>query len=570
MTGCIKRPDIRFGAILLLCTWILFMAHYCMTGQYSGAKKIAICATLLDSLMISLPYFFVSRRWRKSVWIPLPLISVLFEINVLYYRNFRGLPGLSALQSGATFNSFTFAGAAAAFRATDLAAIFGPLAIAAAVWLLLKGRRICSRKFPRGIIIGSSILWITIPSARILLTTCHFYYWTQASETRSKNEYFKEQIGSLKYMESNLAALNQFGLMPYLWNTIASAFSKTRALTTDEIHEIDEFLSERHQAYPIEANRGKNLILIITESLNSTALNRGATPFLDSLITTESTLTAPYLTSQVGEGRSSDGQFMFNTGLLPLTGEALIAHYATMDYPSLPKLLDGYSSAEIIGEDSRMWNHNLTSRSYGYGTLVENVAPSGLDQDMRIFSVGAAMADSMPEPFLLEITSITMHDPYVRPRTSQTLDSITDDRAHNYLSATAHFDSSLRQLISELKSSGRYDRTVIAIVGDHSAYEQALPPDLVCNTVPMVVINAGISRIINQRANQIDVFPTLLDIMGNSHGYRGVGQSLLGPEAPGKTPAKAWRVSELLIRSRKAGNFWRNYNKGEEGCVNQM
>ncbi len=547
----IRRPDIVFGLILILCLWALFLLHFKFIGAYAATRQ-AMLDSLLDSLFLSLPFFFVPRKLRRLVWIIIPATILLFEVNALYFRNFNTLPPLSALFNGNPLNQFAIVGALDSLRWADALFIM-PLAITVFTWGKLSSKRICNDSFPRGIIAGSLVLWLIVPIARFELTARRSYYWSDVVSYSPFKEFNAEMFELMCYTDDTMLACSEFGFLPYLHTAIKSVHTKTHDLTDKEREQITGFINSRNTHAPIRENRlyvNKNLILIIVESLNSAVINTDATPFLNELVNTEGTFTALNLREQVGVGRSADGQFMYNTGLLPLKSETLVFNYAEADYPSIAKALRHHTSLEIIAEDEKVWNHHLTTTSYGYDRLIANVAPDGTDCDARIFDRATQMLDSLPQPFFMEITTIGMHEPYTNPSVTNPPANHPDHNTANYLAAATHCDNAIRKLFDSLKSHDIADNTVIAIAGDHCARPSALAPDLTSRTVPLIIANAGITCQLTDTASQIDVFPTLLDVIGIEQNYRGVGRSLLR-HPPLPTPEEAWTVSSLIIKSRQ-------------------
>ena len=159
---------------------------------------------------------------------------------------------------------------------------------------------------------------------------------------------------------------------------------------------------------PVAADSLKrNLIIIVIESLESRALHFSSDlhPALTGLINRPGTIYIDRCRVLTDYGRSSDAHFMVNTGLLPLRREALVNRYATKDYPSLAKILGG-QSIEIIGEDKSLWSHGLTSRSYGFDRLIDNLAPAAMNQDSIIFEASARALKSIRQPFFMFITTL--------------------------------------------------------------------------------------------------------------------------------------------------------------------
>lgn len=545
------NPALTFGLALTACTFALFAIHAGLIDAFRGLRP-CIAESLLNALTVALPYFFLPARWRtKVIWTVLALLTLIFEINILYYRSFGSIPGLSALKTDGIFSPMVLRSAADLFNPGEFMALAAPLILLIIARKWLKS----GKNFSLRLRLTAVVCWLAAPPLLFVESTYWRQRWDNETGMTVSNQSFGYHLSqNLREMTcaSPYKALTDFGLLPYLYRAVASAFPPKITLTDRQKSEITDFIRHRAESSaPIAANRGKNLILIIVESLNSTTLQTPATPFLNELIRRDGTFTALNLASQIGPGASSDGQFIYNTGLLPLADEPLVANYADCNYPSLAKSLPGYSSTEIIAEGAALWNHHQTTAAYGFDRLIANVAPDGLNQDATILDSAANRLNRLKQPFFAEITTISMHVPYSTPHTTLKISGSDGSRTANYLNATAHFDSELRRFFARLQECGLLENTVVAITGDHPAPQNSgLADSLLCQTVPLIIVNAGPTSKIDLQASQADVYPTLLDVMGAEHPYRGIGRSLLNG-LPEPTPDNARRISELIIRSRE-------------------
>lgn len=556
-----KHPALIFGLSLIGCAWWLFFAFYSQVELNTRLKPLLL-DSLVDSLLISLPYFIVPRKWRNLTWPIFVALTLLFETNVVFFRHFGDIPAMSALKTGDVFNVFTITGAISMFRPSDIFNIFGSLLMLIAIRVVLgRSNSITDTCFPPAARILALIILVMCPILRegAVLRRKYLWYSTATGDSQTTLPFFRYCIERRNEISlfSPLNMLRDRGFVHYIHTAVASYFPSTHTLTPEDHKKIQRYLRSLAPSAPISGNANKNLVLIIVESLNTNAITPNATPFLIRSLAERGTLSALTVTEQVDAGGSSDGQFMINTGLLPLRNEALVANYAETSYPSLAKSLNKSCAVELLAESSKVWNHHITTKSYGYNRIYDNLALD-TDKDSVIFAKAETLLDSLQQPFFMEITTISMHSPYGVLQVSDSIGGIADNRIRNYLSATHHFDRALHRFIDRLKTKGIYENTVIAITGDHSAPATYLPEEFRCSTVPLIVINAGISRRIEGRANQVDVFPTLLDIMGVDSRYRGVGRSLTADSIPRPTPEEAWRVSELLIRARCDAKFLEN------------
>ena len=112
--------------------------------------------------------------------------------------------------------------------------------------------------------------------------------------------------------------------------------------------------------------------LLVVESLNSWVIDlridgREVTPTLNALChDTINNLLTVNIRTQVKNGRSSDGIFMYNTGLLPLTTQAVANTYGKVPYPSLAKMMGNYDSFYACCDEPTLWNVREMSSTYGY------------------------------------------------------------------------------------------------------------------------------------------------------------------------------------------------------------
>lgn len=138
----------------------------------------------------------------------------------------------------------------------------------------------------------------------------------------------------------------------------------------------------------------------------------------------------------------------------------------------------------------------------------------------------------------------TGHNPFKIPDELKTI-SFSGNRngkINDYLTAVNYTDRALGKLLEYLKSRSDWERTMVVIVGDHEALaswrremrSSAEGRDLVADAgyVPMIVINSPIGGNHSQVMGQVDVYTTLLDLMGLPYSWRGMGFSALSPDSP--------------------------------------
>ena len=179
---------------------------------------------------------------------------------------------------------------------------------------------------------------------------------------------------------------------------------------------------------------------------------------------------------------------------------------------------------------------------------------------------------SIKGPFLAQLFTGVMHSPYdydFQPASWISASRQYTPDVRNYLEKTHYFDNQLGIFLESLKQSGLYDNSVIVIASDHSETVDDNPkgrPSLSKNgnECVFIVINASEGKQLSGPIGQIDIYPTLLDVMGlNDYSWKGLGHSLMrndvhsaaeteddtfGTSPMLKSQKEAWNVSDILIR----------------------
>jgi len=317
------------------------------------------------------------------------------------------------------------------------------------------------------------------------------------------------------------------------------------------------------------ASRPDNLVYIICESLESwpiglTVEGKEITPYLNSLISDTTSYFNPRVLSQVKGGRSIDCQLMTLAGLQPVDrGAFSFSYYTSLRY-SVPAAVGSLGTRScLLSCDSRyVWNQASVAESMGIDSLLTretwNLGETGdvnvmdgMMTDGALFGHGVEKfknEDIWPCGSALMSVWITRsgHNPFKLDGSLDVLKLRGDYPSvlRDYLTVTAYVDSSLKILIDYLKGREDWNRTVVVITGDHeglAGYRKEIVKNETLDFVeaeqfvPLIVLNS--SRLKGKDTGvlgQIDIYPTLLDVMGlyGSYGWKGVGFSALDPSRP--------------------------------------
>lgn len=360
-------------------------------------------------------------------------------------------------------------------------------------------------------------------------------------------------------------------------------------MSDKEKHLAENFIKTNCPSYtdnsyktPIEQ---PNVIFIMVESLNAWAVNldidrKPVTPTLNALAADSANIVCLNVISQAKNGHSSDGKFMYQTGLLPLLDRSVAMEYSNRTFPSLVKALkqQGYKAVEICGDEPSLWNIENMSAAYGFDELYHNpelkeeLEAANYLIDKVVMEFSARYLPTLKGHFIAQLFTGVMHSPYnekFEPATWISASKQYTPAVRNYLEKTHYFDQQLGIFLDNLKQAGLYDNSVIIIASDHCEPVDDAPNGRPAiskngNECVFIVLNSRHGKLITGPIGQIDIYPTLLDVIGlNDYPWKGLGHSLLrynvssaaendeehyGNSTLLKQQQQAWTVSNILIK----------------------
>ncbi len=547
-----------------------------------------------DCSMFLILYWILPKRFA---WVSLVIIwflSLFFVLNTWYFRFWHELIIPEFYRLAGNLNIETAASVKALISVTDVVYILLPVALTALYFICFNypkdvNKRVLRRRL---IMVAVSVSLFLISQFAFAVTQTR---WNIQSgvEPQTVTGNLKRNFSDIKD-ECSIYIFQSRGLCLYFINALNNIYtdlssSHTFVPTGIESRRLKRFLEEIPEFPHIkefEKNVGKNVIIILVESLNSDVINRKVngyeiTPFLNTLVNSEGTVSALDIIPQVKDGCSNDGQQLVNTGLLPLSkGVALFTLGDDLIFPRLPEMLKCKSSVAVFGDSGTTWNQYEAYGKYGFKKIFtsldykDSVDVKGLDAAMFDFS--NAVLDTIHQPFIIEFVTFSMHVPFVNKgvRMEKWLDKADlANNERNYLNITHYTDGEIKKFFANLKKRDLLDSSVVFIVSDHSQGLATTPDKMHGDTdrqdqLPMafISVNTGITKSITVPAGQVNVFPTILHIMGaGDSGYHGLDRSLLDTSLTTSVSGKgavrgsgfnsdilrqkrAWQVSDSLLR----------------------
>lgn len=523
-----------------------------------------IFACLIDTTVFFLASMLVTwGRVKPSLLITFVCTMLLALFNVVYARFFdHYIPVLAITQVGNLNDGEVLKCILNGFRAVDfcyvgMAVLFG--------WLY---RRYDGQVLKPKYLKTLGLLWGAMVASVAVFIVVMGLFRDDSFET----SYTRFSPLRVQYYQAPNNMLFRGGFFRRTWTCREDFFQGKMTLDkaqADEIKRVYTDYSER-TTYKTVRDDAKNLIFIIVESYLSVTSDlkvdgKEITPFLNKLKRDSSVYYNGHLQPNINMGESSDGQFIYMTGLLPLKSDITVNLMKGRTVQGLPKALadNGIAvhSHSIVPTSPTFWEQDAMNEIYGIEKLYskfdyQGSVPVYRDlNDGQVFEMASQLDSKAQEPFFSLILTMSMHHPY--DKSEEHGFSLSDEKLtpeyQNYLIDCHYFDQQLEKYISALQRSGVYDRSVIVITADHHAHYSVLNMEEgeISEELPLYIINGGIEpeTAWQGTCNQLDVYTTLLDLFGLTPQWRGLGHTLLKKDYINSVSEQRLRLSEWIIRS---------------------
>ena len=518
--------------------------------------------SMVDALLLLLPYWLLPAKLRiYYVSIIVFLFSFWGLSQLWYYRTYDDLMPFSSFLLFDNISPLLLNSIKASMKLTDILFILPPFFLFILYWFLfvdtIKKTPVNSKK---RVIYTISILLFAILIH--LMNAYVFYSKMQNRTTCHLGIRYVNTVNYISYFDFN-------GFVPFCIHSFIHTILEKRSLDIKEKEEIESFLSKYMLKYTdnqYAVKEKQNLIVIIVESLNSWLINFKldsieVTPHLNQLCQENNSILALHIQPQVKSGRSSDAHFMYNTGLLPINNGAVAVRFGEAEYPSLAKALKGYKSLSMVCDDAKYWNQETAFKSYGFTQLYDSrsmMNTSGNINDHILLEKAANQIKHVDFPFYAQLVTISMHYPYNTleiPSTNISKSKLYTKDIRNFLEKAHFCDNAIGKFIQELKETGIYEKSLIAIISDHNEIDknqienrkETLPED---KEIAMIILNGSQKLNYTSKMEQIDIYPTLLDLMGaNNYPWKGLGHSIFRKDSILLLPLEERRsyISDLII-----------------------
>ncbi len=377
-------------------------------------------------------------------------------------------------------------------------------------------------------------------------------------------------------IENEIVRAEQMGFMNYQVAAVVKTRQEKRELASVSLQDTVKAIQTLQESYPYRdvdqigkepeyfgVGKGKNLIVVQMESLQNFPIhqslnNQVLTPVMNQLA--DQGLYFPYIYQQIGQGNTSDAEFISNTSIYPLGSIAMSTGFGSRELPSLPRLLaqQGYVSNTFHVNEVSFWDRNKMYPALAFDHFYDkpfytndnfnSFGPS----DEELYRVGMEKLLNLHQeskPFYAQFVTVSSHHPFAVPETFSKIQippDLVGTQLGNYLDSVNYSDYALGKLIESLKQNGLWEDTVLVVYGDHQGINSKdTEASLITSKVgvpyhdqvskfniPFIIHIPGLEKgkTIEQTGGQVDMLPTIANIMGISlkeDQFTALGQDLL-------------------------------------------
>lgn len=556
-----RRFIIAFGGCF--ATILAFDVLWSLTTTFRGMSFAGtyIYGVLL-ALLLAAPSVWMRRSWLQTV--VLLLVDGLAIANLMYCRTyFSSIPPASYLLAG---NVMEFGDAILqSLRWSDV--LFPVITIVTIIGLHFTGRRDAGCGVPekarsRGYLAALGVMAVAAGVYGLCVgSPLRHIEWL-------KNECYYRTTPPVIYTLPGA----------FVADLMQSSVTVSEAEKQEALRVLGESVEMRRnggvEVYADSSSVPRNIVMIIVESLEAWPIGAKVegheiTPCLNRLVAdTARTFFARRVLSQVGPGRSIDGQLLMTAGLMPIPEYVYSMRFPDNNYPHLGKMMKqqrGTRNYFLSGDRPTTWNQGVMVMNFGFDVMhfrddwdcsesfTHPTNPSdGSFATQVIDRMRSGEIWPEGESAFLEILTYSSHAPFTIPEEFRRLNLKEQYPAPlgDYIMSINYTDATVGRLVDYIMSRPDAERTMIVIAGDHegiSGWRRDLRNDarfagLVDDEgyVPLIVVNAPQPGRRDVVMGQTDVYPTLIDMAGlkpsadslDSRAFPGLGISALNTLSP--------------------------------------
>lgn len=286
--------------------------------------------------------------------------------------------------------------------------------------------------------------------------------------------------------------------------------------------DLAEIFNPEVRSVPQDSMLKKNVVIIILESFGDENVQKGYTPFLDSLITK-----SYYFKNGFANGKVSiDAVPSIMSSIPSLMNTSLISsEYSLNKVYSLPKILkkQGYKSSFFHGAFNGSQNFDQYCKVAGFEAYYgKDQYPKDTDFDGRwgiydeeFLQFFCDKVNTFKQPFFTTVFTISSHQPFNIPKRYKGRFPKGTSPIHESIGYT---DYSLRKFFEKAKKQDWYKNTLFVFSADHTAaYGEGIYKTSVGKfEIPILFLdtsNPNLHGVSEKNFQQTDILPSIIDYL---------------------------------------------------------
>jgi lipoteichoic acid synthase len=526
LSALYRKPFVLFSIVLLVKSQLAWMV------VFEGGPTWKTIGTELPFiwLVFCLIEWFATKR-KLAIYVAVNfLLTILFFAVIMYFKYYGVIATYHALQQVNQVSAVS--GSVISMLDPQYLLIFTDLLVLSYVLLRRNTARLWKNNFN---IRSNRIVYFGLFTLSLAL--CLFNVLPNRA---SMNELKKaEEMGILNYEAYTL--LSKTGKETVEPNEInQAAINNLKGITNSST-------VKQYQGIA----KGKNVIIIQLESFQNfliglTLDGQEVTPVMNRLAKENSYF--PNFYQQVGQGNTSDAEYVVNTSTYIPPSGAATSSYAYKKLPSLPKLLKsyGYDTATFHTNVVEFWNRAELYDALGFDRYydknffgTDDIVFFGASDEVLYEKTAAELSkmSKSGKPFYAHVISMSAHHPFTTPEEKDQImlpERYDGTFVGNYLNAQSYADYALGLFIEDLKASGLWDNSLIVVYGDHLGLpiysldkdDLALMEEIYGHpygftdmiNIPLIMAAPGTMKpsVQEQAGGQVDILPTIANLTGVS------------------------------------------------------
>ncbi|MEK5069203.1 LTA synthase family protein [Sporosarcina sp. FSL K6-1508] len=523
--------------LVMVLLFLKIIAFRAVVFHNKSVFHIALIEFPLWAFLLSLVVLLVKKRMWTGIFVFNTILSVLFIAIIYYTRYFSTIPSYYDLQQIYQSNSV---GGTVGLLSKPYDFLFF-----LDILLILPIARYFNNKKIKPSASVNRRLAILFGSISIITTLLAF------RQPLIDVSYFAKENG---YLQSQAVQV--------FTRSFGTALASDVNLSERDVEKLkgnDYVTANEHDSYGIAKDR--HVFVIQVESLQGFVINRKVngqeiTPNLNTLLKDSTYFDNVY--QQIGAGNTSDAEWLMHTSIYPEGMDPTVNVINGDLVPSLPRTLqkNGYGTATYHADDITYWSREKLYPALGFDHVytdkeipAERMIGFGSADEVMFDFASAQLPAQIKEyeKMYSNLITLTSHTPFDMPDELQSLtlpESYENTYVGNYLQSIRYTDEQIGAFIDTLKKEDLYDNSLILIYGDHSGIhgapvtkdDEAVLLDLLGHpynlqdrfVVPVIFSGGALfsGETINHLGGQIDLMPTLLNLLGIEHDAQMMGHNL--------------------------------------------